>query len=276
VTRKLVASLAGKLERAEMAKASLQRPDSLDAYGLYWRAYELFFRYTPSDNAKARELAEKAIALDPNYGGAYRVLAWTHYNDWTFGWLPGKPKESYQKALDLAYKAVGLDPRDGFARCSLAYFLLYGRKFDEAAAEFEEALKANPNDAHLIALSAEFYTDVGRPEEAIRHVKEAMRLNPNYPDWYLWQLGVAQYQAYDYKGAVETLRKVSSIGEARVYLAASLAQLGQMEEAHVEAEKYLKDNPSFSATYAGNTTPFLREKDGERFVEGFIKAGLPR
>jgi len=276
LTRKLVASLAGKLERAEMAKASLQHPDSLDAYGLYSRAYELFFRYTPSDNAKARELAEKAIALDPKYGGAYRVLAWTHYNDWTFGWLPGKPKESYQKALDLAYKAVGLDPRDGYARCSLGYFLLYGSKFDEAAAEFEEALKANPNDAHLIALSAEFYADVGRPEEAIRRIKEAMRLNPNYPDWYLWQLGWAQYQAHNYQGAVETFRKASSIGEARAYLAASLAQLGRMEEAHVEAEKYLKDNPSFSATYAGNTTPFLHGKDRQHLVEGFIKAGLPR
>jgi len=276
LTRKLVASLAGKLERAEMAKASLQHPDSLDAYGLFWRAYELFFRYTPADNAKARELTERAIALDANYGAAYRGLAWTHFNDWQYGWLPGRPKQSYQKALDSAYKAVALDPRDGFARCSLGYFLLYGRKFEEAAAEFEEALKTNPNDAHLIVISAEFYTDVGRPEEAVKRIKEAMRLNPNYPNWYLYILGISHYVAHDYRGAVETLKKMSPMGEARSNLAASLAQLGRMEEARTEAEKYLKDNPSFSATYAGSTIPFLHDKDRQHLVEGFIKAGLPR
>ncbi len=32
--------------------------------------------------------------------------------------------------------------------------------------------------------SAEFYTDVGRPEEAIRRAKEAMGLNPYHPNWY--------------------------------------------------------------------------------------------
>ena len=276
LTRKLVASLAGKLERAEMAKASLQHPGSVDAYGLYWRAYESFFRYTPSDNGKAREYAEKAIALDPKYSGAYRVLAWTHFYDWQFGWLPGKPKESYQKALDLGYKAASLDPRDGFARCSLAYFLVNGHKFEEAAREFEEVSKANPNDAHLIVLSAEFYIYVGQPEEAIKRVKEAMRLNPNYPNWYLWELGWAEYQAHDYKGVGETLKKMSPMGEARATLAASLAQLGRMEEARVEAEKYLKDNPSFSATYAGSTSPFLHEKDRQHAVQGFLKAGLPR
>ncbi len=189
-------------------------------------------------------------------GALTAVLAWTHFHDWTFGWLPGKPKESYQKALDLAYKAVALDPSDGLARGTLAYHpALSAANIDEAAAEFEEGLKANPNDADLIVFSAEFYIDVGRPEEAIRRVKEAMRLNPYYPNWYLCGLGWAQYQAHDYQGAVETLKKMSPMGEARRHLAASLAQLGRMEEARVEAEKYLKDNPSFSATYAASTSP---------------------
>jgi adenylate cyclase len=35
LTRKLVASLAGKLDQAALARMSLKHPDSLDAYGLY-------------------------------------------------------------------------------------------------------------------------------------------------------------------------------------------------------------------------------------------------
>jgi adenylate cyclase len=277
VARKIVASLVGRLEQAEMAKASLKHPESLDVYGLFWRGVQTFRLYTPDDNAKARGLLEKTVALDPTYMAAYAFLAWTHYHDWSFGWVPpAKCKESYQKALDLAYKAVTLDPRSGLAHGSLGYFLLNGGRFDEAAAQFEEALKANPNDADIIVFSAEFYNYAGRPQEAIKRVKEPMRLNPYHPTYYWWELGFSQYVARDYKGAVETLRQMSPLGEARTFLAASLAQLGRMEEARAEAEKYLKGNPSFSATYAVSTMPFLHEKDRQHAIDGYIKAGLPR
>jgi hypothetical protein len=69
---------------------------------------------------------------------------------------------------------------------------------------------------------------------------------------------------------------MSPIGEARRILAACLAYLGRMEEARAEAEKFLKDNPTFSASHWGSTQPFLHEKDRQHAVEGFIKAGLPR
>ena len=117
---------------------------------------------------------------------------------------------------------------------------------------------------------------MGRPEEAIKRIKEAMRLNPNYANWYLYILGFSQYVAHDYQGAVESFRKMSPMGAARGDFAASLAQLGRMEEARAEAEKHLKDNPSFSASYYASRAPFLHEKDRQYAVEGFLKAGLPR
>jgi TolB-like protein/class 3 adenylate cyclase/Tfp pilus assembly protein PilF len=277
LTRKIVASLVSKLEQAEMAKASLHHPTNLDAYGLFWQGLEIQNRFTPSDNAKGRELYEKTIALDPKYTRAYVELAWTYFQDWMNGWVPAENrKASYQKALDLAYKAVALDPTDGYAHVTLGFFLLYGRRFEKAVAEFEEGLKANPNDAGLLVLSSQSYLYVGRPEECIKRIKEAMRLNPNYPNWYMWILGSAQYAAGDYEGAVETFRKMSPMGEGRSWLAASLAQLGRMEEARAEAKKYLKDNPSFSASDWGSRMPYLHEKDRQHAVEGFLKAGLPR
>ena len=117
--------------------------------------------------------------------------------------------------------------------------------------------------------------DVGTIRTLTAH-KEAMCLNSYHPNWYWWELGWAQYVAHDYEGAIETLRQMSPMGEARPYLAASLAQLGRMEEARAEAEKYLKDNPSFSASNWASTHPFLHDKDRQHAVEGFIKAGLPR
>ena len=72
------------------------------------------------------------------------------------------------------------------------------------------------------------------------------------------------------------LRQMSPMGEARRFLATSLFQLGRMDEAHVEAEKVLKEDPSFSANSLGSVTPFLHEKDRQHAMEGFVKAGLPR
>jgi len=53
-------------------------------------------------------------------------------------------------------------------------------------------------------------------------------------------------------------------------------RLGRMEEARAEAEKLLKDNPSFSASHIGSTHPYFHDKDRQHLVEGLIKAGLPR
>ena len=52
--------------------------------------------------------------------------------------------------------------------------------------------------------------------------------------------------------------------------------MGLMEEAHAEAETFLKENPTFSASYWASTQGYLYDKDLQHAVEGFIKAGLPR
>lgn len=158
----------------------------------------------------------------------------------------------------------------------MGQFLVYGRKHRQALAQYEEALKANPNNADFLVFFAEVHGFMGQPVKAIPRTKEAMRLNPYYPNWYLWNLGWLQYLAGDYETAVETFRQMSPIGDARRILAASLAQLGRIEEARAEAEKFLKDNPTFSASYWASTQPHLYDKDRRRLVEGYIKAGLPR
>jgi TolB-like protein/class 3 adenylate cyclase/Tfp pilus assembly protein PilF len=274
VTRKLVGSLVGKLDQATMAMALLKHPDSLDAYGLLLRGQELFWHFTPEDNAKSRTLFEKAISLDPNYAYAYAYLARTYTADWEW-WRPERPEETYKKALDLAYKAVTLDPKDADARYALGRILLFGNKHDQAIAQFEEGFKANPNHADLLIGFADAYTLIGQPEEAIKRAKEAMRLNPYYTGWYSWVLGFAQYVARDYEGAIETLRKMSPMGEARRIVAGCLAYLGRMDEARSEAELFLKDNPSFSASYWGSTQAFRNDEDRQHAVQGYIKAGLP-
>ncbi len=274
LTKKLAGSLVGKLERATTAVVLIKHPNSLDAYSLVLYGRDLVWKFTPDDNAKGRELFEKALTLDPNYASAYAWLSFSYFFEWQW-YGAAKPKETYKRAVDFAHKAVALDPRDAWARFALGMVLLYDNKHDQAIAQFEEGLKANPNNADLLAGSADPYVFNGQPEEAVKKAKKGMRLNPYYPGWYLFQLGCAQYTARDYEGAIETLTKMSPIGEPRRILAASLAYLERMDEAQAEAKRFLQGNPSFSTSHWSSTQPFRYDKDRQHAIQGYIMAGLP-
>jgi hypothetical protein len=61
----------------------------------------------------------------------------------------------------------------------------------------------------------------------------------------------------------------------RQVLAASLAQLRRIDEAHEEAELFMVSNPHFMISYWAATHPFRHETIREHFVVGYRKAGLP-
>jgi tetratricopeptide (TPR) repeat protein len=54
------------------------------------------------------------------------------------------------------------------------------QQYDQAIAEGERAIALDPNDAASYTGQAEVLNFAGRPEEALRMVAQAMRLNPRY------------------------------------------------------------------------------------------------
>ena len=54
--------------------------DNPEAYDAFLRGLEYFFRFTKETNAQARQMFEKAIALDPQYAEAYAWLGWTYWS----------------------------------------------------------------------------------------------------------------------------------------------------------------------------------------------------
>jgi tetratricopeptide (TPR) repeat protein len=154
--------------------------------------------------------------------------------------------------------------------------LLFDGKMDEGAAEFATALRINPSHADALLFQGEMYAHQGMADRGIETILKAFRLNPYPPGRYYWILGYAQYAAGRYEDAVHTLRHEEThlTGSSRI-LAASLAQLGQLEEAREEARRFLAANPHFSVGHWANTQPFRHDSDRQHFIEGYIKAGLP-
>ena len=269
VTAKIVEALLGRLR----APPPRNRPKNLEAYDLCVRARRLMDD-SPQAAQEAHLMLTRAISLDPGYAEAYRWLAMNHWMGWVHSGGPTEPTRSV--ALELARKAVAIDPNDAGCRWILAYLLAYERSFAEAEAEFAKAIELDPNEADTWAALSDIAVLAGRIDEGLEYIRKAFRLNPFPASWYYLTLGQAQYAAGEYEAAVETLRRDETYRtSSRRFLAASLAQLGRLDEARAEAELFLVGNPHFTTRHWAMTEPFRDAATLEHFVDGYRKAGLP-
>jgi tetratricopeptide (TPR) repeat protein len=270
VVARIVEALVGRLAVPQIER---KRPTNLEAYDLCMRGRTLVLQ-SPEGTREARLLFERAVALEPTYAEAHRWLAHSLNAAWT---LQGEPIEPNRlKSLAEAKKAVELDPNDAGAHSTLANLLMRERQWTEAEGELTTALALDPNYADAWAHFSELMVLKGRPADAIAHIQTALRFNPFPPGWYYWMLGQAQYLNRQYEQAVKTLQREETYRmPSRRTLAASLAQLGNLEEARREAELFLASNPKFTIRSWKETMAFADEAASEHFVSGYRKAGLP-
>jgi len=180
--------------------------DNLEAYDCYLRARESFNRRTQAANAQAHQLYEQALALDPQYAEAYTRLGWTYYVEWGYHW--SADPQNLERAFELAQKALTLDGSLPIAHSLLG--MIYARKhrYDQAIAEGERAIAFDPNNADSYVWQAEVLHFAGRPEEALRALEQAMRLNPRYTPSCFFLLGFAYLMTGRYGEAIATLQEV--------------------------------------------------------------------
>lgn len=268
VIAKIVEALVGRL----VAPPARKRPTNLKAYDLCIRTRFLFG--SADATREACSLLRRAIELDPGYAEAHRWLAFHMFAGWAFY---GEPEEPNRRlALEAAQQAVTLDPNDAGCHWVLGYLLAQHHHWAQSDAEFAAALTLDPNHADAWAILSDLTIDSGEPADAIEQIRKALRLNPHPPGWYYWVLGQAYYAARQYELAVETLRREETYRtESRRTLAASLAQLGRMEEARREAELFMTINPQFRISKWSAWNPFRNDEMHQHFVNGYRKAGLP-
>ena len=96
------------------------------------------------------------------------------------------------------------------------------------------------------------------------------------------QAGIIGYWGKHNTPRVNTSRLLGTLRQEDTYrtgsrriLAASLAQLGRLEEARQEAEMFMVSNPHFTISHWASTQPFRDEAMRAHFINGCFKAGLP-
>jgi len=291
ITREIVLALRVKLTEGEQALVRHRSTNNLEAWGHAVRAYSLFERYTKEDNAKARELFERAVALDPNYAWAWTFLAWTHWIDTRYFTQSKAKEESFKCAVELAQKSLKLSEKDPDVHALLGGIHLFQRQYPEAVAAGERSVALGPNNAENLVLLGMTFLFVGRFEEAIELTRKAMRLHPYYPPWYLVQIGSSLYLLGRYEEAnvayQEVIRRTHDVKGpipmfARLLSAACFGMLGRNEDARVQMNEGLKLWPKtegeFSLKNARNwwakRTFYQNPAHVEQIMEGMRRAGL--
>ncbi|MGV7223452.1 MAG: adenylate/guanylate cyclase domain-containing protein [Nitrospinales bacterium] len=277
ITMKIATVLQVKLTEGESANWGPETK-SFEAYIKVRQSWEHFRAFTPDDNILSRQKAKEALDLDPNYSSATEMFAWTLLMDGIFG-TSKTPEKSIEQAFELAQKVLDRGDSDAGAHFLIGY--AYSRKgqFDKAISELEVARNLFPNNAEINAGLGMILNAAGKPEDAINVLKNAMRLSPIPPSWYIENLGDAYRLTGHYKKAVREYKKAIRLQPDDMFshlnLALCYVKLGREGDANAEAAEVLRINPGFSAESYAKHIPLKGEASKKILIDGMRKAGLP-
>ncbi|HEV3333777.1 MAG TPA: winged helix-turn-helix domain-containing protein [Bryobacteraceae bacterium] len=271
VTRRIAATLGVKLQDVSLQRAMTKGPLELDSYDCVLRARRYTSALSAEMHAEARDLLEKAVALDPLSSDAHALLANVYLAEHRFEMNP-RPNP-IGRALTHALRATQLDPRNAYARCWLAivhFFLGENEKFE---AESQLALSLNPNDPETLADIGHYLAFMGEFERGVELSRRAQELHPLHPGWYYFSFARRDYNRKAYEG---TIAAVERIGLPHFYWthlmdAAAKGQLGRPDAGNA-LSRILEIKPNFSAHLE------LRKwnaslPDLNHIMEGLRKAG---
>ena len=280
--------LAGALD-AQLVAAEAQRaetaptPDSVDFYfqGLAW-----FNRgITPDNVARARGFFDRALSIDPDYVDALVGSAGADVVDGTLLFTIDRIA-AFEAAEAKLTKALSSVPDHARGHMWLGVVNIFIKRAAEGIAECEHALALDRNLASARAMIGYGKIFIGRAEETETHIAEALRLSPRDTLAYIWMsiagdaknhLGIREQAVEWFRQAIKANRNYPTV---HFNLAAALALLGRLNEAHSAVKAGLALNPSFSISRA-RAARTVRSDDPiylsqlEFILEGLREAGVP-
>lgn len=164
-----------ELGTSEITEIEADETQSVEAYESFSRGMINLRTGSRDSLDRAIHYFEKAAEMDPNYAGAWAALAAAYDLKGGFLSIP----ELSHKAVEFAEKAIKLSPQLSHAHQFLggAYSTL-GR-YDEAIASMNEAVRLEPNNAGAHgSLARAYWLGKGMIEEAIIELDHAVSINP--------------------------------------------------------------------------------------------------
>ena len=181
----------------------------------------------------------------------------------------------YRGALANYEQAIKLDPNyaEAYVGRGVAYSNL-GEK-QKAIDDYSQAIKLNPNYAAAYNNRGLAYSNLGEKQKAIDDYNQAIKLNPNYANAYnnrgivYYNLGEKQKAIDDYNQAIKLNPNLAQAYNNR---GVAYSDLGEKQKAIDDYNQAIKLNPNYADAYygRGNTRSQLDNKEGA--IQDFQKA----
>ncbi|TFH46703.1 MAG: hypothetical protein E4H01_09505, partial [Lysobacterales bacterium] len=249
ITERVITALDVKLASGEQARIWRKCLSSPRARDLFYRGIHQFFQMNAESIAKAKGHFERVAELVPNSPLGPSWIAMCLWFEATRGWAA----DLEQARLDAgawAEKAVVLEDADGQAHTVLGNVRLLQRRYDEAMEVARGAVAIRPGCMNSNGFLANVLLHCGEPQDALTHIKRAIRLSPVYPPWFLEILAASYREAGEIGFAVtaaqEVLRLAPHSIQGRVILASSLVRAGWGAEAKRVGAEILTEDEGFS------------------------------
>ena len=280
ITESVVALVEPKIQRAEINRSRRKRPESFDAYDLYLQALPEMFDARPEAYARAIDLLERAIALDPEFVPAISTAAQAYLLP-VAAQFPGASNAYAQRAVALARRALALAPDDPHVLSQSANVLIQmGKQYGVGIALLRRAIAENPNNGGILTnagIGALLAGDLG---EAAGYLQRALRLNSN-EFWTPAQLtGMAHIRMAEgrYEEALDwatrSLAMNSGYDPTYWMLIAANAYLGRMTEARKHLGSLQQISPGVSLELIRRGQHAIDPHRIEVLIEGMRLAGM--
>ena len=240
--------------------------DDLEAYSLYLKGRYYWNMLTMEGYEKSYQYYQQAIEKDPHLGLAYSGLA-VHHGSQAF-WGNTAPHEAFPRSRELAEKALRIDDSDALAHSILAIYY-FGYEWDRAAAEreFERSLTLDSSSAITHFNYALYSLIHGHQERGLQEARIALQLDPLSALTIAWA-GLLPAYVGRYEDAVLTLQNAVDLEPEywQPYHSLVLAHLygGRLDQAAVAAEKAVQLSQRASIALCDLAWTFiLRGQNGE-------------
>ncbi|PYV72272.1 MAG: serine/threonine protein kinase [Acidobacteria bacterium] len=230
--------LRERLTGEEKAKLSKGGTTDSEAYQLYLKGRYYWDKRTPEALEKSKGYFQQAIEKDPNYAHAYLGLA--EYYVVLGDYAPVAYRETIPKAKIAAKKALTIDGTLAEAHAVLGMALNADWDWAGAEGEFQRALELDPNNARTYVLYSIHLESLGKVDEAIKRLLQAVSLDPMNLNG-LDNLAEAYIYAREFAQSIEQSKKVLEIdptfANAHFHLGLAYSLVGKYDLGLEEFEK---------------------------------------
>ena len=281
IAQEILKSLRVNLSGEEEQRFGKRDTQDAEAYDLYLKGRLYWNKRTADSILKGIEFFEKSIERDPNYALPYAGLSDSFVLLAFYGWRP--PKELLPKARQNAIRALQIDGTIAEAHVTLAdTSYLFDRDWETAEREFRQGIALSPDYSTGHQWFANYLIVSGRPEEAVREILRAQKLDPL--DLIInTDVGLIYYYAGEKQKAIEHFHKTLELEPnfflTHVYLALVHLQGGSLQEAIEEAQtatRLAPDDPDALALLGHAYGVAGRKREAEAKLEEIQKLSKER